>query len=56
MYSTGHRRQVILFLVAVVVPSLVVIALGLRMIAQERELNRTRLEEELRRKPVVRSR
>jgi len=34
----GHRRQVVLFLVAILVPCLVLVALSLRMIGQEREL------------------
>jgi len=38
MSARGHRRQVLLFLVAIVVPSTVLVALSLRMIGQEREL------------------
>ena len=34
----GHRRRLLLFLSAIIVPSLVLVALSLRMISQEREL------------------
>ncbi len=36
--ARGHRRQILLFLVAVLFPCLVVIGLGLRIAEQEREL------------------
>jgi hypothetical protein len=40
------RRQLVLFLTAVLAPCLVLVALGLRMIAQEQELAEKRLAEE----------
>jgi len=43
-----HRRQVILFLTAVVLPSAVLAGVGLRLISQERELQRSRLAEDRR--------
>ena len=46
MGPTGQRTQVALFLVAVIFPSCVLVALTLRMIGQERELADTRLAEE----------
>jgi signal transduction histidine kinase len=46
MSVRGHRRRVILFLVAIIVPSVVLVVLGLRMIAQESELAGKRLAEE----------
>jgi signal transduction histidine kinase len=46
MSQRGHRRQVLLFLVAVIVPSVVLVALSLRMISQERELTEKRLLDE----------
>ncbi len=46
MSQRGHRRQVLLFLVAVIVPSVVLVALSLRMIGQERELTEKRLLDE----------
>ena len=49
MHPRGHRRQVLLFLVAVLLPCLVLIALSLHMIRQERELAEKRLAEEQRR-------
>jgi len=42
------RRQLVLFVVALIVPSLVLVVLSLRMIAQERELGIKRLEDERR--------
>ena len=48
MASRGHRRQVLLFLVAVLLPCSVLVALGLRMIGQERELAEKRLADERR--------
>ena len=46
MSQRGHRRQVLLFLIAVIVPSAVLVALSLRMISQERELTEKRLSDE----------
>jgi predicted transcriptional regulator len=46
MASRGHRPQVLLFLAAVIVPSLVLVVLSLRMISQERELTEKRLLDE----------
>ena len=46
MSQRGHRRQILLFLVAVIVPSVVLVALSLRMIGQERELTEKRLLDE----------
>ncbi len=48
MASRGHRRQVLLFLVAVLLPCSVLVVLGLRMIGQERELGEKRLADERR--------
>ena len=42
----GHRRQILLFVAAILLPCAVLIALGLRMIAQERELAESRLADE----------
>ncbi len=49
MASLPHRRQVFLFLVAVLFPSTVLAALGLRMIGQERELAEQRVADDRRR-------
>jgi hypothetical protein len=38
MPALGHRQQVVLFLGAVLVPSGVLVTLGVRSISQEREL------------------
>ena len=38
MAAHGHRRQVLLFLAAIILPCTVLVALGLRIVAQEREL------------------
>ena len=46
MASYTHRRQVPLFLLAIILPCAVLVALGLRMIGQERELAEKRLEDE----------
>src|SRR2546426_11727706 len=46
MPQRNHRRRIILFLVAIVVPSLVLVVLSLRMISQERELTEKRLLDE----------
>lgn len=45
MVSQAHRRHVLLFLVAVLLPCSVLIALGVRIVAQERELSEQRLED-----------
>lgn len=47
--SFGHRRQILLFLIAVFLPSLVLIIFSVRMIGQEKELAQKRLSEERRR-------
>jgi len=49
MSQRRQRRQVILFLVAVVIPAVVLLGLGLRMIMQERELLEKRVADEQRR-------
>ena len=49
MTSHPHRRQVLLFLVALILPSAALVGLGLRMLAQERELAQSRLADEQRR-------
>ncbi|MDA2927193.1 HAMP domain-containing histidine kinase [Acidobacteria bacterium AH-259-G07] len=49
MSPRGQRKQVVLFLIAVIFPSLVLVALTLRMINQERELSEKRWTEERRR-------
>jgi len=46
MVSNTHRRQVPLFLLAIILPCAVLVALGLRMIGQERELAEKRLDDE----------
>ena len=46
MPKRNHRRRIVLFLVAIVVPSLVLVVLSLRMISQERELTEKRLLDE----------
>jgi signal transduction histidine kinase len=45
MKTHGRYRQLVLFLIALILPSLAVVALGLRTIAQERELSQRRLVE-----------
>lgn len=45
MASQAHRRQVLLFVVAVLLPCSVLVALGVRIVAQERELSENRLAE-----------
>lgn len=47
--STGHRKQILLFLIAVFLPSLVLVVITVRMISQEKELAQKRLSEERRR-------
>jgi signal transduction histidine kinase len=49
MHARGHRKQIILFLVAVVLPSLVLIVFTLRVISQDRELAQKRIIDERRR-------
>ena len=46
MFSNGHRRQILFFLAAVLLPCSVLVALSLRMITQERELAEKRLADE----------
>ena len=48
MVAHGHRRQVSLFLVAVLLPCVVLVLLGLRIVEQERELGAKRLADERR--------
>ncbi len=43
-----RRRQVVLFLVAVVLPSTVLVALGIRLISQDGEIQRSRLADDRR--------
>jgi tetratricopeptide (TPR) repeat protein len=45
----GHQRRVLLFVIAIIIPSIALIALSLRMMNQERELAEKRLAEEQRR-------
>ena len=49
MASRAHRRQILLFLIAIILPCSVLVALGVRMIGQERELSEKRLVDEQRR-------
>jgi signal transduction histidine kinase len=49
MSSRVHRKQILLFLLAVILPSLVLVVFTLRMISQERELAQKRMVEERRR-------
>ncbi len=46
MAATSHRRRIALFLAAVAVPSALLVALGLRVISQERQLAERRFAEE----------
>jgi signal transduction histidine kinase len=50
--SSGHFKQIFLFMVAVILPSLVLIVLTLRMISQERELTQKRELDDQRRMAV----
>ena len=50
MSSRSPQRRVLLFLIAIIVPALVLIALSVRMIGQERELAEKRFAEEQRRR------
>jgi signal transduction histidine kinase len=49
MKARGHRQQIVLFLLAVILPSLVLVAFTVRMIGQEKELAQKRATEERRR-------
>ncbi|MFP4083257.1 MAG: sensor histidine kinase [Candidatus Aminicenantes bacterium] len=49
MKSRGYRRQILFFLLAVMLPSLVLVVLTVRMVSQEKELSLKRLSEEHRR-------
>lgn len=49
MKARGHRKQIVLFLLAVILPSLVLVAFTVRMIGQEKELAQKRAAEERRR-------
>ena len=49
MASQLHRRQVLLFLAAILLPCAALVGLGLRLIVQERELGAVRLGDERRR-------
>jgi signal transduction histidine kinase len=46
MKGRRHRKQILLFLIAVFLPSLVLVFLTVRMIGQEKELSQKRLSEE----------
>lgn len=46
MIPHGHRRRFPLFLLAIILPSAVMVILGLRMIGQEQELAEKRLHDE----------
>jgi signal transduction histidine kinase len=48
MVETGHKRQILFFLAAVLLPCLVLVVLSFRMIAQQRELAEKRLADERR--------
>jgi hypothetical protein len=49
MKAVNRQRQLILFLIALVLPSLVVVAFGLRMVAQDREIAEKRATDAQRR-------
>ena len=49
MKGRSHRKQILLFLITVLLPSLVLVALTVRMISQEKELTRKRITDERRR-------
>jgi len=49
MKSRGHRKQILLFVLAVILPSLVLVVFTLRMISQEKELAQKRAVDERRR-------
>ncbi len=46
MSQRRHRRQILLFLLAVIIPSMVFVVISLRMIGQERELAEKRLSDD----------
>lgn len=46
MKTHGHRKQIFLFMLAVILPSLVLVAFTLRMINQEKELAQKRMTDE----------
>src|SRR5262245_17975446 len=46
MTLQGPQRRILLFVAAIIVPALVLVALGLRMLSQERELTEKRRAEE----------
>jgi signal transduction histidine kinase len=48
MAAHAHRRQILLFLLAIILPCVVLVVLGLRMLAQDRELAEKRLADERR--------
>jgi len=52
MGAFGHRKQIVLFLAAVIVPSSVLVLFTLRMMRQERELSTRRIAEERQRRAV----
>jgi signal transduction histidine kinase len=45
-HSRSHRKQILLFLIAVILPSLILVVFTLRMISQERELSQKRIADE----------
>ncbi|NOR15726.1 MAG: hypothetical protein GQ544_08480, partial [Candidatus Aminicenantes bacterium] len=45
MKGHSHRKQILLFLLAVMLPSLILIFLTIRMIGQEKELTQKRMVE-----------
>jgi len=49
MTAHGHRRQVLLFLIAIILPCAVLVVLGLRMVRQEQELGERCMADERRR-------
>jgi len=46
MKGRSHRKQILLFLIAVLLPSIVLVFLTIRMIGQERELAQKRMVDE----------
>lgn len=49
METLRHGRRIVLFVAAIAVPCLVLVALGLRMVRQDRELAEKRASEDQRR-------
>jgi hypothetical protein len=43
MKRQSHRRQVVLFLAAIILPCVVLAAVGIRMVGQQRELAEARI-------------